>query len=105
MGVSHRYLFSYPAASISVCSIRIHKDTQLGKVFSFLIFSIIFILFYFISNMIFVFLRFNKSNNSISMNINQMMYSMLCKGYSTYSVMTIHERELWFRNFAVISKF
>ena len=28
-------LFSNPAESISVCSIRIHKDTQLGKVFSF----------------------------------------------------------------------
>uniref|UniRef100_A0A0D3BEM7 Uncharacterized protein n=1 Tax=Brassica oleracea var. oleracea TaxID=109376 RepID=A0A0D3BEM7_BRAOL len=43
---------------------------------------------------------FNKSKNDISRCINQMMYSMLLKGYSTYNVMPIKEGELWFRNFA-----
>ncbi|KAF3580935.1 hypothetical protein DY000_02031907 [Brassica cretica] len=64
-------LFSNPAESISVCSIRIHKDTQLGK-----------------------------SKNGISRCINQMRYSMLRKGYPTYSVIPNDERHLWFRNFA-----
>ncbi|XP_013680119.1 uncharacterized protein LOC106384752 [Brassica napus] len=41
----------------------------------------------------------NKSNNGISRSINQMMYSMLHKGYPTYSVMLNDERDLWFHNF------
>ncbi|CAH8313048.1 unnamed protein product [Eruca vesicaria subsp. sativa] len=42
---------------------------------------------------------FNKSNNDISRCINQMMYSMLRRGYETYSVMPRDEQEIWFRNF------
>ncbi|KAG5416000.1 hypothetical protein IGI04_003567 [Brassica rapa subsp. trilocularis] len=60
------FLFSNPVESISVCSKRIHKDTQLV----------------------------HKSKNGISRCINQMMYSMLCKGYSTYSVMPSEECHL-----------
>uniref|UniRef100_A0A0D3BWA4 Transposase-associated domain-containing protein n=1 Tax=Brassica oleracea var. oleracea TaxID=109376 RepID=A0A0D3BWA4_BRAOL len=44
--------------------------------------------------------RFNKSKNGISRCINQMMYSMLRKGYPTYSVIPNDECHLWFRNFA-----
>ncbi|KAF2561722.1 hypothetical protein F2Q70_00015973 [Brassica cretica] len=47
---------------------------------------------------------FNKSNNCISKSTNQMMYSMLLKGYSTYNMMPIKEGELWFRNFAAVPK-
>ncbi|CAH8353265.1 unnamed protein product [Eruca vesicaria subsp. sativa] len=43
---------------------------------------------------------FNKSNNGISRRINQMMYSMLRRGYETYCVMPRDEQELWFHNFA-----
>ncbi|KAF3555146.1 hypothetical protein F2Q69_00014280 [Brassica cretica] len=42
---------------------------------------------------------FNKSKNDISRCINQMMYSMLRKGYPTYSVIPNEECHLWFRNF------
>ena len=98
-------LFSNPVESISVCSIRIHKDTQLGTVFSFLILSLIFVFFFnFISNKIFVFFKFNKKNG-ITRCINQMMCFMLRKGYLTYSVMPNDERHLGFRNFAIVSKF
>ncbi|KAF8089161.1 hypothetical protein N665_0516s0019 [Sinapis alba] len=40
---------------------------------------------------------FNKSSNGISRSINQMIYSMLRKGYPTYSVVPAEDRELWFR--------
>ncbi|CAG7889209.1 unnamed protein product [Brassica rapa] len=43
---------------------------------------------------------FNKSSNSISNRINQMMYSMFRKGYPTYSVVHAEDHELWFRQFA-----
>ncbi|XP_022558237.1 uncharacterized protein LOC111206144 [Brassica napus] len=43
----------------------------------------------------------NKSKNGICRCINQMMYSMLRKGYPTYSVMLNDERHLWFRKFTV----
>uniref|UniRef100_A0A0D3BG75 Uncharacterized protein n=1 Tax=Brassica oleracea var. oleracea TaxID=109376 RepID=A0A0D3BG75_BRAOL len=43
---------------------------------------------------------FNKSHNGITACINAMMYSLLRKGYETYSVMPSEEKEIWFRNFA-----
>ncbi|KAF2540638.1 hypothetical protein F2Q68_00029517 [Brassica cretica] len=43
---------------------------------------------------------FNKSHNDITVCINAMMYSMLRKGYKTYSVMPSEEKKIWFRNFA-----
>ncbi|XP_048611415.1 uncharacterized protein LOC125585785 [Brassica napus] len=43
---------------------------------------------------------FNKSHDGITACINAMMYSMLRKGYKTYSVMPLEEKEIWFRNFA-----
>uniref|UniRef100_A0A0D3CX84 Uncharacterized protein n=1 Tax=Brassica oleracea var. oleracea TaxID=109376 RepID=A0A0D3CX84_BRAOL len=43
---------------------------------------------------------FNKSHNGITACINAMMYSMLRRGYKTYSMMPSEEKEIWFRNFA-----
>ncbi|KAL0684608.1 hypothetical protein Bca4012_051456 [Brassica carinata] len=53
-------------------------------------------------NLVEIISRFNKSHNGITACINAMMYSLLRKGYKTYSVMPSEEKEIWFRNFAVI---
>nr|VDD29212.1 unnamed protein product [Brassica oleracea] len=57
-------------------------------------------LIYWFNNQVESISRFTKSKNGISRSINQMMYSMLCFGYSKWSVIPFEERELWFRQFA-----
>ncbi|CAH8355017.1 unnamed protein product [Eruca vesicaria subsp. sativa] len=69
-----RYWFYNQGESISRSSIPFYKDTLRGK--------------------------FTRSNNGITSYIKQMMYSMLRRGYPTYSQMPNDESELWFRNFA-----